>query len=332
MRPTSYILQIRQYRPATDELLAYLRTIAELCEVIVVDGSASDVFRNFRRRCSSSVRHVPPDVDTAGFLNGKVAGVMTGLRLATCERVVIADDDVRYDRSGLEAVSAALDYADVIRPQNYFKPLPWHARIDTARTLINRVSGGDWPGTLAVKRSMLLDIGGYDGNVMFENLELVRTVVAAGGRKANRPEIFVRRLPPSGRHYLSQRVRQAYDEFARPMRLLVWLSILPLAAIASSNTQAASVLIALPIVAAEAGRRVAGGTKVFAASSSLLAPVWLLERSISAWLALGIRMTRGGVPYHGRLVRVAATPMRVLRRRYGVARDPGTTDENKDWI
>src|SRR5918911_162822 len=83
------------------------------------------------------------------------------------ERVVIADDDVRYDEESLARVVDALDRADVVRPQNYFDPLPWHACLDTARTLLNRISGGDWPGTLAVRRSRLMSTNGYDGNVLF---------------------------------------------------------------------------------------------------------------------------------------------------------------------
>ena len=95
--------------------------------------------------------------------------------------MVIADDDVRYDEAALDAVRRLLDRAALVRPQNYFAPLPWHACLDTARTLINRVTGGDWPGTFGVRRAALERTGGYDGNVLFENLEMVRTIKAAGG-------------------------------------------------------------------------------------------------------------------------------------------------------
>ena len=71
--------------------------------------------------------------------------------------------------------------------------------------------------------------GGYDGDVLFENLELVRTITAAGGAEAVPLGLYVRRMPPTTSHYWSQRVRQAYDEFARPVRLVVWLSVAPAA-------------------------------------------------------------------------------------------------------
>jgi hypothetical protein len=76
-------------------------------------------------------------------------------------RELIADDDVRYDAAGLDRMRALLDGADLVRPQNYFHPLPWHARWDTARTLLNRSLGGDYPGTFGVRLSTFRRMGGY---------------------------------------------------------------------------------------------------------------------------------------------------------------------------
>lgn len=328
VHPTSYVLPIRSNDAASQELIDYVNGLSRICDVIIVDGSPDDVFGEFSSRSADGVRHVRPHRDLCVLLNGKVAGVLTGLRLASHERVVIADDDVRYDREGLAAVSAALDFAEVVRPQNYFAPLPWHARLDTARTLINRMSGGDWPGTLAVRRSWLQSTGGYDGNVLFENLELVRTIVAAGGRESAPLNLFVRRLPPSARHFLSQRVRQAYDELARPARMLVWLSVLPLLCALTYRrglVTAASIAALCPIVVAETGRRRQRGATVFPLSASLLAPAWILERAISAWLALGARVALGGIPYRNRIVRNAATSVRELRKRHAAGLERGGT-------
>ena len=97
--------------------------------------------------------------------------------------------------------------------------------------LLNRVTGGDWPGTIAVRRSALAATGGYDGRALVENLELVRTVVAAGGREVLLDDLFVARRPPTSRHFWSQRVRQAYDELARPGRLAWQLGLLPAMAV-----------------------------------------------------------------------------------------------------
>ena len=152
---------------------------------------------------------------------------------------------------------------------------------------------------------------------MFENLELVRTVLAVGGTASVPLDLFVARRPSTTRHFWSQRVRQAYDEIARPPRLVAQLAVLP-AAIAGVARFGWPALAwgALAIAGvAELGRRRAHGTTVFPASASLLAPAWVAERAVCSWLAVGARVFLGGVPYRGTVLRHAATPMRELRAR-----------------
>lgn len=323
----TYILPIKSAVPQTSaELTAYLRRLTGRAETIVVDGSPPGVFAAhaaaWREAIQKGLRHVAPADDLVTSM-GKVGGVVTGVHLASHERVIIADDDVRYDDQALARVAHALDAAEVVRPQNYFDPLPWHACWDTGRMLLNRLTGGDWPGTLGVRRSVLRATGGYDGGALFENLELVRTVVAAGGREETPLDMYVLRRPSTTRHFWSQRVRQAYDELARPGRLAIQLAVLPavvaLAATGRWGTLAAGVVAVA--LAAEAGRWRGGGRRVFPVRASLLAPVWVAERAVCSWLALGARICLGGIPYRGTLLRHAATPMRVLLARHAAARE-----------
>lgn len=294
------------------ELAAYLRALARHLPVTVVDGSDPDRFAAHGRAFGPAVRHVRPDPRPG--CNGKVAGVVTGLRLATAGRVVLADDDVRYDDATLRAVLAPLADADVVRPQNVYDPLPWQARWDTARILLNRAAGSDYPGTLALRRTAL-GPEGYDGDVLFENLELLRTVRARGGTEHRADDVYVTRRPPAVAHFWRQRPRQAYDSLAQPARFAAELAVLPVVLLAAARRP--TLLLALAGVAcaaAERGRRRAGGARVLPASAVPLAPLWLLERGVCAWLALALRAT-GGVPYAGRRVARAATPARVLRAR-----------------
>jgi hypothetical protein len=314
----SYILPIRSATPDTSrELRDYIAWIAARAEVIVVDGSEPAIFAAHEREWGAGIRHVVPAADLVSPM-GKVGGVLTGLRLASHEHVIIADDDVRYDDASLAQTVAALATADVVRPQNYFEPLPWHARWDSGRMLLNRLTGGDWPGTLGVRRSRLQATNGYDGSVMFENLELVRTVLASGGRERVLYGAYVLRRPSTTRHFWSQRVRQAYDEIARPARMASQLLVLPLVLALAIRGQwlAIAIGVAAIIVAAEVGRRRASATRVFPASTPLFAPLWVGERAICSWLALGARVFLGGVPYRGTILHSAATPMRVLRQRH----------------
>ncbi len=314
----TYVLPLRSSVPQVDpDFCDYLRTISSLTETIVVDGSCQAVFNAHHLAWGNHLVHVPPDKNLATPM-GKVGGALTGVRLASFNGVIIADDDIRYDEESLDEVEAALEHAEVVRPQNFFSPLPWHALWDSGRILLNRISGGDWPGTLGVSRDHLLAAGGYDGTAMFENLELVRTVIAAGGREALLLNTLVTRRPSSTRHFFSQRVRQAYDEFARPVRLGFQLSILPIAigAIMSGRWHVIVVAAIAAVAFAEVGRRRGGATRVFPIAASLAAPIWIAERAVCAWIAVGSRVFYGGIRYRGTVLKKAATPLRVLRKRF----------------
>lgn len=318
--------------PGDDDLGAYLATLLTWLPVVVADGSPPAVFAHHAARWPSGITHVPVDPDRASDLNGKVAGVVSGLRRVRTAKAVVADDDVRWDAFSLRRLADALERADVVRPQNVFAPLPWHALLDTGRSLIARATGGDWPGTLGLRMDAYARAGGgYAGDVLFENLELVRTIRAAGGRELVAWDLFVRRRPPATPHYFNQRVRQAYDEFARPGRFAVQLALAPALLLglrrAPARTLAAFALGAIGL--AELGRRRGGGTAAFTPLAALCAPAWVLERALTSWCALALRPLRGGVRYSHGTLRLAAHSERQLRARLagsGDASASGTGD------
>jgi hypothetical protein len=312
-----YLLPLRRHSDdqGLDELTSYLREIARSCDVVIVDASPDPLFGRHHAAWAAFARHIRPDPALA-CQNGKVSGVITGVRYTAAADVIIADDDVRYSRTALTDVLSMLRDADLVIPQNYFDPLPWHAAWDSGRSLINRAIGYDYPGTLAVRRAAFQAAGCYDGDVLFENLELIRTVRAARARVVAAPWIQVRRLPPDLGHFAGQRVRQAYDSLAQPGRLAAELSVLPVALLALRRRLRWPLgLGAVAVVAlAEAGRRRDGGRAVFPWYLPLFAPVWLAERSVCSWLAIACRL-RGGVRYAGQRLPRAATPAAVLRHR-----------------
>jgi len=313
--PLSYVLPLRSAGPVGAGLEGYLAWLGTAVDdLIVVDASPEPTWSMHHARWDPRIRHVPP-ADARRCLNGKVHGVLTGLDLACWDRVVIADDDVRYDEPGLRRCADLLSTWHLVAPQNYYAPNPWHTRYDTARTLVQRALAHDFPGTLVVRRSALGRSGGYDGDVLFENLELIRTVQALGGRVRWAPDVYVRRVPPTPRHLLGQRVRQAYDEFSRPPHLLAALAVLPLTGwlVAGRRWPALGGAAGVVSAIAEYGRRRAGGARYFPAVSSLCAPLWVLERGVCMWLAL-LHRARGGVPYGGRRLRRAANSPRAIAR------------------
>jgi hypothetical protein len=284
-------------------------------DVTVVDGSDEESFVRHHRLWRDRAQHLHPDAWPGG--NGKVAGVVTGIRASRHERVIVADDDVRYAVPELEAVLSALDCSDLVRPQSVFTRLCWHTRWDTGRSLVNRAFGHDYPGTHGVRRSLFLAMGGYDGDVLFENLELARKVASVGGTVRDLPGTFVERLPPASSHFWSQRIRQAYDDLAQPWRLLAELSLAPgLILTLRRAPWALGCWVFVAVLIGEVGRRKEGGSRVYPRSASLWVLPWVIERSVCVWLALAQR-AHGGARYGGTRIRRAATPPRALPTTVG---------------
>jgi hypothetical protein len=313
-----YLLPLKA-DPGADltELAAYVRRVGRRRPVIVVDGSDPATFAR-NAELFAGVTHVKPnpELDCA---NGKVAGVLTGLALCAGDKVVVADDDVRYESAELDRLERLLDDADVVSPQNYYRPMPWPAWWDSARIVINRaLPAGDYPGTLGLRLSGPMRELGYDGDVLFENLELIRSVRADGGRALVARDLFVRRRPPEPAHFLGQRVRQAYDSQAQPLRLAVELSLLPLAVLGPRHRAVPCALLMGGLGLAEIGRRRAGAGAHFPPAVLLFVPIWLAERALCAWVALGRRALAGGTRFAGRRIKRAATPVgRLHRQRAG---------------
>jgi hypothetical protein len=320
-----YVLPLRWDRETSRReapaLTRYLSWLGQLVDVTVIDGSDEIVFRDHHRRWSGCVRHLRPEESPGP--NGKVTGVITGVRRSRHECVVVADDDIRYDERALRQLQTTLEgSADVVRPQCVFSETLWHTRWDTGRILLNRALGHDYPGTHGLRRSVFLAAGGYDDRALFENLEMTRTLEAAGARIVDAPWLFVGRRPPSSQQFWHQRVRQAYDDFAQPGRLAVELTLLPALLVTALRAPALLAGWAAAAVAlAEVGRRGDDGASVFEPTASLWAPVWALERAICVWLAVLDRLT-GGARYSGRRLPLAAHSSRELRRASRAALGP----------
>ncbi len=306
----SYVMPLRSTRPADIDLQEYALRLSTWLEVVIADSSPADVFAAHAQAWDDRVTHVRVKSQR---LNGKVAGVIDGLAMSTFDTVVLADDDVRYEYSELRQLIALVGSAAAVVPQNYFCPLPWHARWDTGRALLNRAFGHDYAGTAALRRQALPD-GEYCGAVLFENLEMLRAIRASGGAVRHAGYLYVRRVPPTAAHFWQQRFRQAYDSFAQPGRLAVELATLPLLLVLTSSRggrRTAALLVAAITAAAELGRQRNGGRAVFSTDAAFWAPAWVLERAVCSWAALVWRM-QGGVPYAGQRLRIAAHRQRDL--------------------
>jgi glycosyl transferase family 21 len=301
----TYLLPIRRlhFRQAEASNLAeYLELLAAAgCEVLVVDGSAPEVFNQHDAAWSGLCRHLTVD-RRFGYLNDKVNGVHTGIEKASSDKIILGDDDIRYDRAAIGAMVDSLEHFEVVRPQNFLSPLPWWARMESARMLINRATLrlADYPGTCGFRRGTMLRVGHYDGDVLFDNEEIIRHFAQSGARIDYANNFFVLKRPPTFRKWLEQRPRQAYEDFGLRLKTGLFLSLLPLGALLLAvkgwlgGTIFCIALAIGSVILAFMGRRKGQAAQYFPVSVCFFAPLWVFERALSSYWAVYYYITCGG--------------------------------------
>jgi hypothetical protein len=304
----TYILPIRRSHFHQTEALGlgeYFELLATArCEILVVDGSPPQVFEEHHAAWKGICTHLPVN-RRYGYLNDKVNGVHTGVERASCDKIILGDDDIRYDHQAIEVMVDLLGRFEVVRPQNFLHPVPWWAKMESARMLINRATLrlADYPGTCGFRRRTMIRVGHYDGDVLFDNEEIIRHFAQAGARIEYANDFFVLKRPPSFRKWLEQRPRQAYEDFGLRAKTGMFLSLLPAGALLSAIGRwhagaiyAVSVAIG-SVLLAVGGRCRGRAAKYFPLSACFFAPLWVFERALSSYWALGHYLARGGYPF-----------------------------------
>jgi hypothetical protein len=307
------IVPIRRVRFQPQEartLGNYFKSLSMIgCEVLVVDGSPSEVFAEHDQLWEAYTRHFKPDPKFT-FLNGKVNGIHTGVELASSEYIIVADDDIRYTASNVNRMCRLLSEYEVVRPQNFISPTPLWARLENARILINRgvLRTGDYPGTCGFRRSTMLRVGPYDGDVLFDNEEMIRHFAVQGATIKYALDFFILKRPPTFKKWIEQRPRQAYEDFGMWLKTVAFMSVLPfvITLLVFRGLQTTLVFAAL-VSALAIGLCVMGlvrtsAFRVFDISTPLYAPVWILERAISVYWAIYWRVRYGGYPFGDKLL------------------------------
>ena len=313
MNRCTYLLPIRRStfnEPEAQGFAAYFPTLAAVgCEVIVVDGSPDEVFAQHHAFWSGVCRHERVD-RRFGYMNDKVNGIHTGVERASCEKIVLADDDIRYTPADIEKMISLLKEFEMVRPQNFLSPLPWWARMESARMLINRAAlrTGDYPGTCAFRRSTMLRVGHYDGDVLFDNEEIVRHFARFGASISYAIDFFVQKRPPALQKWKEQRPRQAYEDFGLRAKTALFLAIpvlLLISVIAAGfvGFVLSVVLISIFAIAlACAGSARGEASEYIPPWTCLYAPLWVFERSFSTYWAVYWYLRHGGYPFGDKLL------------------------------
>ncbi len=175
--------------------------------VIVVDASPRRRVHRTRGELGT-VRETSRSISISAPM-GKVGNVPTGVLCASHRAwspptTMSATSHPRWHR-----LVAMLDHDDVVRPQNYFDPLLACSLGHRAHPPQPRERRRHGRGHRRAPSILRATGRPATWSVMFENTELVRTVLAAGGHRGCASSTFRWRSPPSGAHFWSQRVRQA---------------------------------------------------------------------------------------------------------------------------
>jgi hypothetical protein len=136
-------------------------------------------------------------------------------------------------------------------------------------------------------RRRVLPAPGGGGDTPSDVAATLHALHDAGVREHIAFDVIVERRPPALRAFVRERIRPPRDD-ARPRSAVATLAIAPLTMAALTRRRGrriAAAAVACSVAVAELGRQRSGGRACYPASSSLLAPVWIVAQSLLAWTA-----------------------------------------------
>lgn len=294
-RRCAYVVSIERTETDGDDLrpLAdYLSQLGTLgCEVVVLDSSPESVYRENRRVLRWVSRHVSvhPPVDVV-----RMAAAATD-----ADRIIVAREDMRYGESEITNVCELLEMHEVVEPQDYVAPLPWWGSVEAGRILIHRgiEPCPDRGATFAFRRSALSVLRGFEAAGAADP---VRRMGAFGAEVFSAFELFVRREPGAFREWIRECARGAAADFAQPAKTALFFALIPataLIALFAGPRIAGGFAVALAfltLLLAVRGR--IGASDFFPLRTCLFAPLWLVERAVSVYCALVMKLQQSGEP------------------------------------
>ena len=292
-RRCSYVLAVANAAASTDELrelASYFSTLNVAgCEVIILDPAPRMVFEENARILRWVGRHIAVRPEHRSP-SGATDAVRAALTLGSCEKVIVAAEDVRYTPEAIGQLCDLLEVHEVVEPQDYLEPLPWWGGIEAGRMLLHRAiePQPDHGATFGFRRSAIRSLRSLDFVEVVE--DHARRLVAAGAEVYPASNVFVRREPGALDEWVAERPRAAGVDFTLPIKTAFFLSLLPLLLLLTVLGGAqlaggyASVVAFASIALALRGR--SGAATFFPLRACLFAPVWVLERSVSVYWAL----------------------------------------------
>jgi len=290
-RRGSYVVLLDGPSRSTDELRDLAAYLSELAvsdfEIVVVDASQQpDLDRN-RQVLRWAGRHVaakPQHVTSSG----EIDPIRAASDVASCEKVIVADANVRYDHDAIDQLALLLELHEVVEPQDYFDPLPWWGGVEAGRILVHRsvASVPDHGATFGFQKRALRGLRSFD----HVGDPSARRLAAQGAEVFSAVRVFVRRVPPALAQWVRGLPRQAEQEFAIPARAALFFMLVPIAislALLAGPSLAGAFLgtVAFASVALAVRGRI-GASRFFPLRACFFAPLWILQRSVSVYWAL----------------------------------------------
>lgn len=299
-RRATYLVTLQQHVATPAELQDLAEYLSWLSvagfDVVIVDASPLRIVERNRRVLRWVGRHVVARPQHRAP-SGEIDPVRAAIDVAACEKIIVADDRVRYSEEGLDDMCALLDLHEVVEPQDYLDPLPWWGGIDAGRMLVHRGIDplSDCGTTFGLRTAAVRGLRTLDGAL--PDAGHVRRLAAQGAEVFCAIDLFVRRIPSLLDDWWRERSQQADRDFAMPAKTIFFLSILPmlgvlvmLGGVRIAEGYAGAIAFGSLSLAIR-GR--SGAHRVFPWRACLYAPLWVLERSISVYWALWRKLREG---------------------------------------
>jgi hypothetical protein len=295
-RRCSYIVAIET--PRSDaELTTLAHYFSELgvagCDVLVLDTTAEPSFDRHSRILRWVARHESVRAQHRSAF-GHVDFVRAAADRALAEKVIVTDTDVRFSTEALDATLELLDAHEAVEVQEYLDPLPWWGAIDAARMLLRRGIDPEPSdsATYAFQRGVARSLRSLPPAGESDD---VRRLVFSGVEVLAALDVFVKREPAELREWFESRPDRASAAFTNGSKAAFFFSLVPMLvfiALAAGIKLAAAVAALLSCSAiAIALRGRYGATQVFPLRAVFFAPLWILERSLSVYVALYDRLS-----------------------------------------
>lgn len=297
-RRCTYLVTLEQHIATlqeVQELAQYLSLVSVAdFDVVIIDDSPSRLIERNRNVLRWVGRYVQARPQHRG-VSGRLDPVRAAVDVAECEKVIVADHRVRYGEGSLDDLCALLDMHEVVEPQHYLDPMPWWGGVDAGRILVHRAIDPlpDRGATFGFRRSAVRGLRSIDGTL--PATDHVRRLASQGAEVFSALELFVRRIPAAFDDWWRERPAEADADFALPAKTIFFFSLLPLLAVvlllggARMASGYAGAITFGSVALALRGR--AGAANFFPLRACLLAPLWVIERSVSVYWALWRRLT-----------------------------------------